>query len=118
MDLVCQCNINSSYRSDHSVPELSIIMNPLTKGKGTWRFSNSLLYEKNFLNLVNTIINEEKNQIYYPCIQHRTRQKFRLHFTDEDNVFLEVLFLTIKGENIKISSMKKNSKTPKKRTNT
>ena len=76
IDLIGQCDINSSYRSDHSILELSIVMNPFTKGKGIWRFNNSLLYDKDYLNLVNTIIDEEKVK-YAVHIQHRTCQKFR-----------------------------------------
>ena len=78
MDLVGKCDINSNYRSDHSVLVLSIV----TKGKGIWRFNNSLLYDKNYLNLVNTINNEEKLKYTIPAynIEH-VKTSDSVHFT-------------------------------------
>jgi hypothetical protein len=46
------CTIDPSYRSDHSMIILSLVCNPFNKGKGLWKFNNSLLYEKDYSKIV------------------------------------------------------------------
>jgi hypothetical protein len=46
------CTIDPSYRSDHSMIILSLVFNPFNKGKGLWKFNNSLLYEKDYSKIV------------------------------------------------------------------
>ena len=51
-----KCNIESSYRSDHSMISLSIVFNDFKKGRGLWKFNNSLLYDENYLDCVKDIV--------------------------------------------------------------
>jgi hypothetical protein len=41
-----------AYKSDHSMIILSLVFNPFNKGKGLWKFNNSLLYEKDYSKIV------------------------------------------------------------------
>ena len=64
LGLVDKCNINPSYRSDHSIIDLQICLNTFIQGKCFWKFNNSLLKNEQYLNLVNNIICEEKLACY------------------------------------------------------
>ena len=46
-DLVRNCSIRPSDRSDHSIRELSITVCKFWQGKGVWKFNNSLLKDQN-----------------------------------------------------------------------
>ena len=67
-DIIEKCSINPSYRSDHSCIELQICLNSFKQGKGLWKFNNSLLENKSYLDLVNNIIKEEKLCMHCLCI--------------------------------------------------
>ena len=60
LNIIKKCDINLSYGSDHSLQQLDIILNNFKSGKGLWKFNNSLLENKDFLTLINSIIDEEK----------------------------------------------------------
>ena len=59
LDIVKKCDININYRSDHSTIELQLLLNNFIRGKGFWKFNNSLLENPNYLNLVNNIRRRE-----------------------------------------------------------
>ena len=110
LDITKKCCINSSYRSDHSSVELELTINKFVRGKGLWKFNNSLLESPEYINLINKIIEEEKLKyalpIYNPTFLKSHHAKFEM--TIDDDLFLETLVLRIRGETIKFSSMKKN----------
>ena len=54
--LITSCDIGVAYRSDHSPVSLSIQFNTNEKGKGTWKFNNALLYDKEFIANTKTCI--------------------------------------------------------------
>jgi len=56
------CTIDPSYRSNHSMIILSLVFNPFNKGKGLWKFNNSLLYEKDYSKIVREKIIDLKKQ--------------------------------------------------------
>ena len=58
-NIIKSCSIKAGYRSDHSIIELEIILNKFIRGKGLWKFNNSLLKDQEYLTLVNKIIAEE-----------------------------------------------------------
>ena len=58
-DLVSKSTIRSSYRSDHSILELDISIHMFKAGRGIWKFNNSLLMNKDYLDTVNRCIEEE-----------------------------------------------------------
>ena len=56
----------NSYRSDHSPVVLCFKTNEFKKGKGYWKFNNSLLTDKEFVNIIKKQISEVKSQ--YACL--------------------------------------------------
>ena len=53
LDIINKCKIRLSYRSDHSIIELEILLNKFNHGKGVWKFNNSLLENTKYLNPIN-----------------------------------------------------------------
>ena len=106
VDVIKNCDISLSYRSDHSIQKLDIILNNFKRGKGLWKFNNSLLENKDFLTLINHIINEEKLKYALPVydLKYLERSYSPISMTIEPDTFLELLFLRIRGETIKFAS--------------
>ena len=52
MSLVNKVEIKPGYRTDHSSVELELKLSDFTCGKGFWKFNNSLLYDKDFVEKV------------------------------------------------------------------
>ena len=107
LDIIKNCDISLSYRSDHSIQQLDIILNNFNLGKGLWKFNNSLLENKDFLTLINSIIDEEKVKYTLPVydLKFLERTFSSIWMTIEPDAFLEVLFLRIRGETIKFASI-------------
>ena len=59
MDLISECNISPSYRTDHSAIELSFFINKFERGRGLWRFNSQLLQEKGYTQLVKDVVKKE-----------------------------------------------------------
>ena len=109
LDIIKNCDISLSYRSDHSIQQLDIILNNFNRGKGLWKFNNSLLENKDFLTLINSIIDEEKVKYALPVydLKFLERTFSSISMTIEPDAFLEVLFLRIRGETIEFASILK-----------
>ena len=56
------CKIEPSYRSDHSIVILELVFNPFKRGKGLWKFNNSLLSDIEYVNIVKEKILDVKKQ--------------------------------------------------------
>ena len=105
-DLIKECDIKAGYRSDHSIITMDILLNNFSQGKGTWKFNNSLLMNQEYLNMVNMLIKEEVAKYAVPVYSsdYIGNSPDNISFTIEDELFLEVLFLRIRGETIKFAS--------------
>ena len=105
-DLIASCKINPSYRSDHSI----ISLNNFVRGKGVWKCNCRLLQDEQYLQLINSIIKEEKLKysalVYSPKFLSIISDE-EIHFTINDGQFLEMLTMRIRGETIKYASLKK-----------
>ena len=116
-DLVKTCDIKAGYRSDHSIITMDIVLSKFNQGKGTWKFNNSLLQNQDYLNLVNKIIQEELLKYAIPVysLQYIEENPDSISLTLDDELFLEVLLLRIRGETIKFAShlKKENDKNEK-----
>ena len=111
LDITNNCEIKISYRSDYSTIELDLLLNKFSRGKGIWKFNNSLLDYPDYLALINKVIEEEKLKYAIPVYNLDYLEK---NFTGfkmiiEPDLFLEALFLRIRGETIKFASIKKKS---------
>ena len=108
IDIVRKCDINISYRTDHSTIELELLLNNFNRGKGIWKFNNSLLKNLNYLKLVNDIIDEEKLQYACPVYSlEYLRDQTDIEMTIDHDLFLETLLLRIRGETIKFATTEK-----------
>ena len=90
---------------------MELTISKFVRGKGLWKFNNSLLESPEYINLINKIIEEEKLKyalpIYNPVFLKGNHAKIEM--TIEDDLFLETLILRIRGETIKFSSMQKKN---------
>ena len=83
--------------------------------KEIWKFNNSLLKSQDYLNLINKAIKEEATKYAVPVynLEHLDKNYREVHFTIDNDLFLEVLLLRIHVESIKFSTFikkKNNSK--------
>ena len=90
-------------------------MNNFKCGKGIWKFNNSLLKQKEYLNLINNAI-QDKIFIYAIPVYNMNFLSNPANYNNIDlgkdsDIFLEVLFLKLRGESIKFASFRKKYKT-------
>ena len=107
---VKKCNIENSYRSDHSPVILSLCFNKFIKGKPLWKFNNSLLKEIDYLNAINKKIDEIKQQYSLPIYNYDNLQNIpdsEIQFRINDQLFLDTLLMEIRGQTMSYSSYKK-----------
>ena len=89
--------------------EVNILQSKFTRGKGVWKLDTNLLRDQAYLELINQCINDEVIKYAVPvynmqCIN--TIPENELQITISVNLFLEMLFLRIRGETVRYSSTK------------
>ena len=119
-EIANDCNTVSGYRTDHSAITLQLKLNKNERGKGYWKFNNSLLRDTKYIELVKQTINEIKdtykvhnNQQNEESLNtnNRDNQNEGNVYTINDQLLLEMIILGVRGETIKYSSRKKKEKT-------
>lgn len=108
-----KCCIETSYRSDHSRILLDLELSPFVRGKGLWKFNNSLLYDIQYITLVKEKIAEIRRQyaaLPYDLDNLDHVDNDLVQFTINDQLFLEVLLMEIRGKTISYSSFKKKER--------
>ena len=112
LDLVAKCDINPGYQSDHSIIGIDLIQSNFNIGKGVWKFNNNLLKNTNYVKVINKTIDDEISKYALPVyhINFLIGNYKNLVFTIDDDLFLELLFLGIRGETIKFSSSQKKTR--------
>ena len=106
-------DIEPGYRTDHSVIILSLQFEKFERGRGLWKFNNSLLYDKDFLELINNKIQDIKKQYAVPVYNFDNIENIsnmEIGFTINDQLFLETLLMEIRGKTISYSSYIKKQK--------
>ena len=112
-DLISNASVKPSYRSDHSVIEINLIINKFKKGKGVWKFNCKLLSEQEYLKLVKSVIKDEISKYAVPIYSYEylnCASLGNLHLTIADDLFLETLLLRLRGETIKYASVRKKNR--------
>ena len=113
MTLVEKTAIKSGYRTDHSFVELNISFSDFQKGKGFWKFNNSLLKDTTYVQEVKSIISKLKQEHAAPPY-HRAEidniDNEDLTLCTDDQNFFEVLLLKIRGFTISYSARRKRIK--------
>ena len=111
IDIIHKANIRPGYRSDHSVTEIEIVLNRFKRGKGIWKFNNSLLKQKEYLNLINNAIQDEIFKYAIPVYNinflNNPANYGNIDLVIDSDIFLEVLFLRLRGESIKFATFQK-----------
>ena len=59
-------NVETGYRSDHSPVSIDLAFNKFIKGKGLWKFNNSLLQYDTYAETIRKTISETKKQYCVP----------------------------------------------------
>ena len=111
-------DIESSYRSDHSIINLHLVFNDFKRGKGLWKFNNALLKDKEYLNVIKKKILDVKQQYsnYPQNIDIKDIPDSELTLTIDDQIFFEMLLMEIRGKTISYSSYKKKQEKIEKKS--
>ena len=107
LNSVNKADIVPSYRSDHSMITVSLKLNNFEKGKGLWKFNNSLLFNQDFINMIKQKIKEIKQQYALPIYNLENIDSVDnecIQFTIDDQLFLETLMMELRGKSISFSS--------------
>lgn len=89
MSLLHSVSILPGYRTDHSIIELQLKFNNFTKGKGFWRFNNSLLRDPTYVQKVKDTIAETE-------LEYREQGnpvETEISTCIDDDLFLEILLM-------------------------
>ena len=114
-----EVDIETGYRSDHSLVVLKLKGYKKNKSNTFWKFNNSLLKDPKYVKLVKKIIEDVKKQYVVPN-QTIDRQVNDINdseilFTISDQLFLEMLLLEIRGKTISYSSFLQKQKNNKEK---
>ena len=80
-NIVKTFDIKSDYRSDHSIVILELKFNLLERGRGLWKFNNSVLTDMVFMDKVKETIDGVKIQHAYSAHIHICFSKDIVYFS-------------------------------------
>jgi hypothetical protein len=88
-------------------------LNDFILGRGLWKFNNSLLYEMDYVETVKDTIKKAKEQ-YAALVYDRSTlseiDDLGIHFTINNQLFLETLLIEIRGKTISYASYRGKKK--------
>ena len=101
-----------SYRSEHSTIVIAFQINDIKRGRGLWKFNNSLLKDNDYVKEVKNCIQNFKQQYMIPVynLEYILSNENDLQLTISYQLFLETLLMEIHGKTISYSSYKKKKK--------
>ena len=104
-------DIIPGYRTDHSGIILKLKLQDNDRGRGYWKFNNSLLKDRHYITIVKDTTEEVKDT--YKINEHdqngQNNENQDIMICINDQLFLETLLMIIRGNTIKYSSIKKES---------
>ena len=115
-----KCNIDAGYRSDHSIISIDIKFNHFDRGKGLWKFNNSLLKDPEYREKILDTIKRVKTQYCIPIYNTDNIDIIddsEIQFTICDQLFLETLFMEFRGATISYAFYKKTRIDQTEKTN-
>jgi hypothetical protein len=59
LNIISKCFIDLGHKTDHSSVKVIFKLSNFKRGKGIWKFNNSLLHNKEYINLIKTTIKDE-----------------------------------------------------------
>lgn len=104
------CEIQSSYKSDHSFITLNINFSDISHGKGLWKHNNALLNDVDYIASINKKINDIKQQYCLPVYNLDNINDVpndEIQFIINDQLFLETLLMELRGQSISYASFVK-----------
>ncbi len=104
------------YKTDHSLVLIEIRLNNFVRGRGFWRFNNSLLKDPCYIKKVKEIIQKTKEDYAIPIYVRDLINNIdpaKLHFTIDDQMFFEMVLLNIRGMTIPYCAAKKRKNVEK-----
>ena len=107
---VTHSDIVPGYRTDHSGIILKLKLQESERGRGYWKFNNTLLKDKKYIEVVKATLREIKNRYKINEANLNDIPDNEIEFNINDQLFLETLLMTIRGNTIKYSSIKKRKK--------
>ena len=110
LDIVNLCAIKQGYGTDHSFVITKLCICKFKRCCGLWKLNCSLHKNKDFLILINNLIDSEKlanSAMVYISIFVASIPYSEQQFGIEDDTFLEILLLKIRRETIKFASVLK-----------
>ena len=109
---VTDTQIIPGYRTDHSGITLKLKLIDSERGRGYWKFNNTLLKDKDYVSLIkNTIDDVKKTYVSNENnLNHGNISNEEIQFNINDQLFLETLLMMIRGNTIKYSSEKKKKR--------
>ena len=107
-NIVEKFSIKAGYRSDHSIVVLELKFNSFERGRGLWKFNNSLLSDKVYVKKVKETIYKTKNQ-YLRNNDDQAVDNTNEYIIDH-GLLLETLLLEIRGVTISYSAYKKRER--------
>ena len=116
---VNNANIESGYRTDHSLITLGLQFDKFKKGKSFWKLNNSLLQDIEYVNSIkNTILNVKKQYMVpvYNVDNLKNISTDVIQFTINDQLFFETLLMEIRGKTISYASYKKRNRDKREET--
>ena len=106
---VIDAEIIPGYRTDHSGITLKLKLLESERGKGYWKFNNTLLKDHEYVTLIKNTI-EDVKKTYVINRNDVNIANDEIQFNINDQLFLETLLMMIKGITIKYSSEKKKKR--------
>ena len=103
---ITDSNILPGYRTDHSIIYITLKFNEFQRGRGLWKFNNDLLKDPTYLEIVKKCILRVKKQYCVPVYDMENIENIKndsIQFTINDQLFLEILLLEIRGKTISYS---------------
>ena len=102
--------ISPGYRSDHSLVTITFRKNELKRDRQFWKFNNSLLKDRGYIEQTKELINTVKRQyavLVYDIDNLNNVATEDIQFTISDQLFFETLLMEIRGKTISYSTYKK-----------
>ena len=106
---VVDAEIIPGYRTDHSGITLKLKLLESERGKGYWKFNNTLLKDNEYVTLIKNTI-EDVKKTYVNNGNDVNIANDEIQFNINDQLFLETLLIMIRGNTIKYSSEKKKKR--------
>lgn len=118
LNFVHKAKIDIGYRSDHSIVLIDIVFSHFVRGKGFWKFNNSLLKDKEYVVGVKKVIVSLKHQYAEKSDSLEAIEQIPdalLSLTIDYQSFFEQILLHIRGYTIEYSSRKKRNRVNKQK---